>query len=104
MGFLTTFVTLGIVQQFDARLLDGASVWAKPLKFAISTAVHFGSIALAVRWLRPAWGGSGWMTALAAASIAAAVIEVEERTGFQPSKVVAVARVAEPNVDSAGSA
>ncbi|GJD96221.1 hypothetical protein [Methylobacterium iners] len=76
LGFLCTFVIMSIVQQGDARLLNGESVWAKPLKFALSSAVHFGSIALAVHWLRPAWTASAWMTALAAASVAAAVFEV----------------------------
>jgi hypothetical protein len=74
--FLFAFVGMGVVQRFDARVLGPESVWAKPLKFAISTTVHFGSIALAVHWLRPSWSGSSWMTALAAASVAAAVFEV----------------------------
>jgi hypothetical protein len=75
--FLVAFVVMGVAQRFDARLLvGGESVWAKPLKFAISTTVHFGSIALAIHWLRPAWSGSSWITALAVASIAAAVFEV----------------------------
>lgn len=26
---------------FDRRVIDGASVWAKPLKFEVSLALHF---------------------------------------------------------------
>lgn len=74
--FLVAFLVMGVAQRFDGRMLGPEGVWAKPLKFAISTTVHFGTIALAIYWLRPAWSGSGWMTALAIASIAAAVFEV----------------------------
>jgi hypothetical protein len=73
---LIAFVAMAMVQRFDPRLLGGQSVWAKPLKFALSTAIHFGSIALVVHWLRPAWSASQWMTALAILSVAAAAFEV----------------------------
>lgn len=73
---LLAFTAMGVVQRFDDRLLSGESVWAKPMKFAISTAVHFASAALVVHWLRPAWSANGWMTVLALASIAAAAFEI----------------------------
>lgn len=76
VGFLAVFAVLLVVQRFDPRLIGAESVWAKPLKFALATKVHFAAIALAVHFLRPAWSGSGWMTALAAFSILAAVFEV----------------------------
>jgi glucan phosphoethanolaminetransferase (alkaline phosphatase superfamily) len=39
----------------DARTLDGAPVWAKPAKFALSFAVLFGTLALVARRLSPEW-------------------------------------------------
>jgi len=75
-GCLVAFVMIGFVQRVDPRLVAGESVWTKPMKFAISTVVHFVTIALVVRRLRPAWSASGPMTALAGASIAAALFEI----------------------------
>lgn len=49
-------VTL-IVSLFDARLLGGVGVWAKPLKFQASTALHLATLALVVGAL-----GSDWAT------------------------------------------
>ena len=40
---------------FDTRLIQGDASWAKPLKFALSFAVLFGTLALAVPQFSPAW-------------------------------------------------
>ena len=63
LGFLAVFLILVVVQRFDPRLIGAESAWAKPLKFAAATTVHFSAIALAVHFLRTAWSDSGWMTA-----------------------------------------
>jgi hypothetical protein len=39
----------------DPRLIDGVPVWAKPMKFAISLTVFFGTLALLDARLSPAW-------------------------------------------------
>ena len=44
---------------FDARLIEGSATSAKPLKFAISFAVFFGTLALAEQRFSPAWRQSG---------------------------------------------
>lgn len=46
------FVTL-LWSLADPRLVDGAPVWIKPAKFALSFAVHFGTLALVVAALAP---------------------------------------------------
>lgn len=38
----------------DPRLLDGISVWVKPIKFELSLALHFATLAVVVDWLAPA--------------------------------------------------
>ena len=73
---IIALAVMGLVQRFDARLLGGESVWTKPSKFAISIAIHFASIALAVHWLAPSLRLSPAMTALAALSAAAASFEI----------------------------
>jgi hypothetical protein len=74
--FLLAFICMGVAHRFDPRVIGSENVWVKPLKFAISTAVHFATIALAVHYLRPAWGANAWMSGLAIVSITAAFLEV----------------------------
>jgi len=57
----------------DPRLLDGGPVWAKPLKFAISFVLFFGTLALADSRLSPAWR-DGWMLRGATLGMASALI------------------------------
>lgn len=45
---------------FDARLVEGSATSAKPMKFAISFAVFFGTLALAEQRFSPAWRKS-WL-------------------------------------------
>ncbi len=60
----------------DKRLIAGESVWAKPLKFEASLALHFATLALAVSLvnLQTSWGPLLWYVAIA--SIAATAFEV----------------------------
>ena len=70
------FVLTGIVQRFDTRLLDGSSVWAKPLKFQLSLAIHFATLALVVSWLSPENRAGNLLWWAAVASVAATAFEV----------------------------
>ncbi len=70
------FLLILFVQQFDQRLIDGVLVWAKPAKFAISTAVHYGTLALVMRLLSDGWQQSTPLFWFAAFSILWAVLEV----------------------------
>lgn len=76
VGFLAAFAVLWAMSLIDPRMLDGASRWAKPLKFSIATALHFGTLALVVHYLSGEWQASRALLLLAALSIAAAVAEV----------------------------
>lgn len=75
-GFLAAFAVLWAMALMDARMPDGASRWAKPLKFSIATALHFGTLALVVHTLSGDWQASRALLLLAVLSIAAAVAEV----------------------------
>ena len=49
-------VLLGLIWAvFDPRLIDGSATWAKPLKFAISFVVTFGTLAIILPRFSPAW-------------------------------------------------
>lgn len=43
-----------LLLQTDPRLLNGISVWAKPIKFELSLALHFATMAMLVQLLAPA--------------------------------------------------
>ena len=74
--FLAAFAVLWAMSLIDPRLLDGASRWAKPMKFSIATALHFGTLALVVHYLSGEWQARRALLLLAALSIAAAIGEV----------------------------
>lgn len=70
VALTVVFLAAGAV---DPRLLDGVPVWSKPLKFAVSSVVLFGTIAWLETRLSEAWR-SGWIlsTTLAVMGIAMA--------------------------------
>ncbi|MEM8917228.1 MAG: hypothetical protein AAGE37_00095 [Pseudomonadota bacterium] len=74
--FGVSFLAILLVQQFDPRLIEGVSVWAKPAKFAISTAIHYATLALVVRLLSDSWQYSNLLFWFAAFSVLWAVLEV----------------------------
>ena len=51
-------LTLGLVwAAFDSRLIEGSATWAKPMKFALSFAVTFGTLAVILPLYSPTWRG-----------------------------------------------
>lgn len=60
----------------DRRTLDGANVWAKPIKFSVSLAVHFLTLALVTAALAPAASGNLALTIVAFAAAAATLYEM----------------------------
>lgn len=70
------FPLCAIAWAFDGRLLGSESVWAKPMKFALSLAIHFLTLALALRLVAPQSASSTLLWAIALASVAAAVFEM----------------------------
>jgi len=57
----------GVVWTVDKRLIGEVSVWAKPMRFALSLALHMATLALIVSLL-----GRGWRTGTLLALVAAA--------------------------------
>ncbi len=60
----------------DPRVIDGISVWAKPLKFELALAIHAGTLALVVSRLRPALQAGPFMHGVACAFLVACTIEL----------------------------
>lgn len=74
--FGIAFFCIMLVQQLDQRIIDGSSVWAKPAKFAISTALHYATLALVMRLLSDQWQRSDPLFWFAAFSVLWAALEV----------------------------
>ncbi len=68
-------VTLAI-SFFDGRQLHGAGVWAKPMKFQLSLALHFATLALLASALSAASRDSAVLRWVALVSLAATAFEV----------------------------
>jgi hypothetical protein len=64
------------VLQLDNRLLDGVSVWSKPLKFSLSLAVYFGTLLLMARLLPVGQLNSGRHHTIAVSLIFVAAFEM----------------------------
>ena len=60
----------------DHRLMDRASVWAKPFKFELSLTLHFATLALIVSGLGPTWRDGALLRGVAWASAAFAIFEI----------------------------
>lgn len=65
-----------VIHAFDRRLFDGATVWAKPMKFEVSLALHFATLALIAGMLSPGWRDGYLLRGIAWASAACALAEV----------------------------
>lgn len=70
------FVATVLLWLVDKRLLGEASVWAKPMKFALSVAVHAATIALVVRLLGDEWRMGAVMAVIAIVFAVACIAEV----------------------------
>ncbi len=60
----------------DPRVLDGVSVWSKPLKFAFALAVHFVTLAVLAQFLAPESRGGRLLSRFVRISVAAALFEI----------------------------
>jgi hypothetical protein len=65
-----------LLLSLDRRLLDGTSIWAKPLKFELSLALHFATLALVVGALSVRWRHGPLLRGIAWASAACALFEI----------------------------
>lgn len=74
--FVALLAATAAVQAFDGRLLDGATVWAKPMKFELSLALHFATLALIVGALGASWRDGPLLRGVAWASAACALFEI----------------------------
>lgn len=61
---------------FDNRMIDGAAVWAKPLKFSISFAVLFATMALVEPYFSPGWRDGRMFAGIAVAMAASMLLEM----------------------------
>jgi hypothetical protein len=68
---LALFAITVVAWAFDKRMIDGASVWAKPMKFQLSLALHAATLALVVGTLSQPWRAS-WLLGVVAILVAAA--------------------------------
>jgi hypothetical protein len=76
VSFLALLAMTVAAWLLDRRLIDGASVWAKPAKFELSLALHFATLALIVGRLDESWRQSQVLWSIAAASVACTVFEM----------------------------
>lgn len=76
-SMIACFVVTLALAALDGRTIDGAvSVWAKPLKFELSLAIHAATLALVMTVLAPSLRSSLLMTLVAAAFLAACLVEM----------------------------
>ena len=80
--WITTLALVGamvptvVALVFDRRTLDGDFVWTKPLKFELSLAIHFGTLAWLVGYLPVQVAAGGVLEATAVAAATASLFEV----------------------------
>ncbi|MFZ3581552.1 hypothetical protein ACOI1H_05185 [Loktanella sp. DJP18] len=68
---VTLLFSLGALT--DPRMLDGVAVWEKPLHFALSFLLFFGTLALVVPRLSPVWR-NGWLLRITTVAITASFL------------------------------
>lgn len=61
---------------FDDRMIDGAMVWAKPLKFSVSFVVLFATMALVEPYFSPSWRNGRMFAGIAAVMATAMLLEM----------------------------
>ncbi len=76
-SMLACFIVTLAIAAFDGRTIDGAvSVWAKPLKFELSLAIHAATLALVMAALAPSVRSGTVLTILAFTFLAACIVEM----------------------------
>jgi len=65
-----------VLWALDPRVIDGVSVWAKPLKFELALAIHAGTLGLVVARLRPSLQRGFFIRCVALAFLVACTIEM----------------------------
>jgi hypothetical protein len=60
---------------FDTRLLDGAPVWAKPIKFSLSLAIHFFTLAILAQQIGRKYRTGIVLTTFGYAAVASMLLE-----------------------------
>ena len=75
--FLSILAAMALIALYlDPRTLDGAGVWLKPLKFAVSLAVFLFTLAWFAAWLPQGVTERGWYRAYAVAVIVCIALEM----------------------------
>ena len=76
-SFSVALLILGLIWAgFDSRLIQGAAIWAKPLKFALSFAVLFATLALVLPQFSPPWRQGRLFRVLGLLMAAAMILEM----------------------------
>lgn len=77
LSMIACFALNLVLAYFDPRTIDGvASVWAKPLKFELSLAIHAATLALVMSVLNTSIRSSTIMVAIAVVFLAACIVEM----------------------------
>ncbi len=75
-GLLALLAITFVASLADKRLIDGVGVWAKPMKFQLSLAIHFATLALIVGAVSENWRTGSALLAIAIASVACSAFEI----------------------------
>lgn len=73
---IAIMVVLAPAAVYDARMLDGARIWDKPIKFALSLAVHFATLAILVQLLPREVRAGPRMARMVRFAVTAAIFEM----------------------------
>jgi hypothetical protein len=73
---LVLLVLTVLVAIVDTRTIAEERVWEKPMKFQISLALHFATLALIVRGLSDEWRASSFLLAVAIVAVASTAFEI----------------------------
>jgi hypothetical protein len=75
-GFVIILLVTLCVAAFDQRLIGNDGVWIKPIKFQVSLAIHFATLAAIAALLSGQHGTGSLLFWIAVASVGAAIFEI----------------------------